>query len=36
MSYQHDISLTLRNFQERLMAAGVEDDCGEAQVRPCL
>jgi hypothetical protein len=36
MSYQHGISLTLRNFQERLMAAGEEDDGGELQVRPSL
>ncbi len=32
MSCQHDISLTLRNFQERLMAEGEKGDCGEAQV----
>lgn len=34
LPYQHDLSLTLRNFQERLRAEGQEDDCGEAQVRP--
>ena len=36
MSHPHDISLALRNFQERFLAEGQKDDCGEAQVRPML
>ncbi|DBA95286.1 TPA: hypothetical protein ACH3X3_013180 [Trebouxia sp. C0006] len=31
MSHPHDISLALRNFQERFLAEGQKDDCGEAQ-----
>ncbi len=34
-SHQQDMSLTLRNFQERLMAEGEKHESGEAQVRPC-
>ena len=33
MSCQQEMSLMLRKFQERLMAEGRADDCGEAQVR---
>ncbi|KAL0031419.1 hypothetical protein WJX79_010687 [Trebouxia sp. C0005] len=31
MSCQQEMSLMLRKFQERLMAEGRADDCGEAQ-----